>query len=361
MTVPWLPVILVDIFGSILTLFIAVFCAYSSWKWLQQKTDDIFRQYVFLLTLSIVCFAISRSFGHLIKQILLLNNMPSVWNRISPFSGAINTATFIIIFAFGIYFHRVQRVNLEIEKYRINLESLVSERTAQLNELNKALQIEIADRRHIEEELRQSNITLENVLESTNPLCITNVDFEIVQANKAYLEIWPKREGMTGQNIKCFESRPGSLCHTEACPLQQIINGKETTTIESAKYQTRGKTKTFIVSARPFKDANGNLLGMVESFQDITPRIKAEKAKVELIDSLQEALDRVNVLSGLLPICASCKKIRDDKGYWNQIETYIRDHSEAEFSHGICPDCAKKLYPEFYDRVEEVIAKKQKE
>lgn len=59
----------------------------------------------------------------------------------------------------------------------------------------------------------------------------------------------------------------------------------------------------------------------------------------------EEALSRLKVLSGMLPICASCKKIRDDKGYWNQIETYIRAHSEAEFSHGICPDCTKKLYP----------------
>jgi hypothetical protein len=57
-----------------------------------------------------------------------------------------------------------------------------------------------------------------------------------------------------------------------------------------------------------------------------------------------KALLKVKVLSGFLPICASCKKIRDDQGYWNQIESYIRDHSEAEFSHGICPDCAKKLY-----------------
>ena len=56
---------------------------------------------------------------------------------------------------------------------------------------------------------------------------------------------------------------------------------------------------------------------------------------------------KVNTLSGLLPIGASCKKIRDDKGYWNQIEMYIQGHSEAEFSHGICPDCARRLYPEF--------------
>lgn len=57
-------------------------------------------------------------------------------------------------------------------------------------------------------------------------------------------------------------------------------------------------------------------------------------------------------LSGMLPICASCKKIRDDKGYWNQIEAYITEHSEAKFSHGICPECMKKLYPGFVNNEE---------
>ena len=78
----------------------------------------------------------------------------------------------------------------------------------------------------------------------------------------------------------------------------------------------------------------------------IEEREKAEKEKVLLITQLQQALSKVKLLSGFLPICASCKKIRDDKGYWNQIEAYIRDHSEAEFSHGICPECMKKLYPD---------------
>jgi hypothetical protein len=64
---------------------------------------------------------------------------------------------------------------------------------------------------------------------------------------------------------------------------------------------------------------------------------------------LQEVLANVKTLSGFLPICASCKKIRDDTGYWNQIEQYIKDHSEAEFSHGLCPECARELYPELYE------------
>jgi AmiR/NasT family two-component response regulator len=63
---------------------------------------------------------------------------------------------------------------------------------------------------------------------------------------------------------------------------------------------------------------------------------------------LQDALYKVKTLSGLLPICCSCKKIRDDEGYWNQLEVYIRGHSEVEFSHGLCPECAKELYPEIF-------------
>jgi hypothetical protein len=65
--------------------------------------------------------------------------------------------------------------------------------------------------------------------------------------------------------------------------------------------------------------------------------------------ALEQSIKHVKTLQGLLPICASCKKIRDDKGYWNQIEVYVRDHSEADFSHSICPECFPKLYPELCD------------
>jgi hypothetical protein len=76
-------------------------------------------------------------------------------------------------------------------------------------------------------------------------------------------------------------------------------------------------------------------------------RTRTQLERERLISELREALAEVKQLSGLLPMCASCKKIRDDKGYWNQLEAYIRAHSEADFSHGICPECAKKLYPEY--------------
>jgi hypothetical protein len=77
-------------------------------------------------------------------------------------------------------------------------------------------------------------------------------------------------------------------------------------------------------------------------------RKRAQIEKDNLIVELQEALGKVTTLSGMLPICASCKKIRDDNGYWNQIEAYITMHSDAAFSHGLCEDCARKLYPDLY-------------
>jgi transcriptional regulator with GAF, ATPase, and Fis domain len=75
-------------------------------------------------------------------------------------------------------------------------------------------------------------------------------------------------------------------------------------------------------------------------------RKRAEKERVELISALQKTLAEVKTLKGIIPICSSCKKIRDDKGYWNQVEAYLRDHSDAEFSHSICQECVAKLYPD---------------
>lgn len=81
---------------------------------------------------------------------------------------------------------------------------------------------------------------------------------------------------------------------------------------------------------------------------------RLQKGLEERNRQLEEALAKVKVLRGLLPICAHCKKIRDDRGYWTKLEAYIESHSEADFSHGICPDCLKQLYPEFYVSGEEI-------
>ena len=74
-------------------------------------------------------------------------------------------------------------------------------------------------------------------------------------------------------------------------------------------------------------------------------RLSFVQGEINFVKRLPKRLTHVKTLTGLLPICTSCKKIRDDQGYWTQIEIYIREHSEAEFTHGLCPDCVKKFYP----------------
>jgi PAS domain S-box-containing protein len=97
----------------------------------------------------------------------------------------------------------------------------------------------------------------------------------------------------------------------------------------------------------PLRDDSGQIVGLVGISRGINDLMNAQKARDKLITELQTALADVKTLSGLVPICANCKKIRDDKGFWMQVESYIQRHSQAHFSHGICPDCMKKLYPEF--------------
>jgi PAS domain-containing protein len=95
-------------------------------------------------------------------------------------------------------------------------------------------------------------------------------------------------------------------------------------------------------------DQEFDFANVIVTATDITERKKAEREREQLVGQLQGALAQVKTLSGLLPICAHCKRIRDDQGYWNQIELYIRRHSNANFTHGICPECAKEHYPELY-------------
>ena len=112
----------------------------------------------------------------------------------------------------------------------------------------------------------------------------------------------------------------------------------------SPEFSTDTKKKVDeIISRYPQKEAA--ILPVLHLTQQEFGRISPEEEK--LVAELQIALSEVKVLGGLLPICSSCKKIRDDEGYWNQIESYIQQHSDAEFSHGICPDCASELYPRY--------------
>jgi PAS domain S-box-containing protein len=113
---------------------------------------------------------------------------------------------------------------------------------------------------------------------------------------------------------------------------------------ETRRYTKDNRILDIQLHTAILKDNGGSHQASVVIHRDITPLKQAEIERENLIRDLQQALSQVKTLSGLLPICANCKRIRDDNGYWNQIETYIQSHSAAEFSHGICPECSKKYY-----------------
>ena len=174
-------------------------------------------------------------------------------------------------------------------------------------------------------------------------ILMTDRNHNIVEANDRAFEIYgyDRNEliGMDVRSIRSPEERPqfeGQF---------QQLDEKKSLLLQTVHQRKDGTTFPVEVSLRLI-DVDGEKFyqGII---RDITERKRAEEEREKLIQELKETLAKVRTLSGLVPICASCKKIRDDKGYWNQIESYIQKHSMAEFSHGICPECAKKLYPDF--------------
>lgn len=148
---------------------------------------------------------------------------------------------------------------------------------------------------------------------------------------KRFIEIWPEE----------VRSRVEDAVH-------RVLRG-EKSTFEAAFIRPDGSTAIWHVVLNPIADTAQVVRSFVGISIDITERKLAEAEREKLIVELREALDSIKTLKGLVPICASCKKIRDDQGYWEQIEIYIQDHSDAEFTHGLCPECGKKLYPDLYE------------
>jgi len=93
------------------------------------------------------------------------------------------------------------------------------------------------------------------------------------------------------------------------------------------------------------------LMGMIGTVLSFFIMRREQEKRLNIIRQLQSSINEVKTLKGLIPICASCKSVRNDEGYWDQIEKYVSDHSDADFSHSICPVCMEKLYPEFADEV----------
>ena len=142
----------------------------------------------------------------------------------------------------------------------------------------------------------------------------------------------------------------GTAYPREECPSNEVLRSGVRQTVNRDMFLcSDGSFLPVSYVAAPVLEGD-RVVAAVIAFQDITVRQMIEEERERLIEELKEALENVKTLKGLLPICASCKRIRDDTGYWNQIEAYVRDHTEAEFSHGICPDCAQKLYPKYFPK-----------
>jgi PAS domain S-box-containing protein len=152
-------------------------------------------------------------------------------------------------------------------------------------------------------------------------------------------------EDMVGEPIETLVPRD---LRSEISDIRDVIqSGRRVERIETIRLRRDGSCIDVSITVSPIKNSDGNIQGASIVLRDITERKQQEKERSRLIEELTDALKRVKTLNGLLPICASCKKIRNDGGYWEQVETYIRSRSNAEFTHGICPDCVRSLYPEY--------------
>lgn len=211
---------------------------------------------------------------------------------------------------------------------------------------------DITERKQSETVLRNTVQRFHTILSSLySGVLIVTEEGSVEFANQAFCDMFnlpDSPEGLTGlsapemlKKIRDAYANPSDALARirEVVAKQQPIRGEEIAIRND---------KTYTVDFIPIF-VGGKRCGRLWHHTDITDLKRAESEKAKLVAELTEALAEVKKLSGFLPICASCKKIRDDKGYWRQVEEYIREHSEAEFSHSICPECAKRLYPDIYD------------
>jgi hypothetical protein len=131
--------------------------------------------------------------------------------------------------------------------------------------------------------------------------------------------------------------------------LERVGRGEQIRHLETTQRRKDGATVEVSLSVSPVRNGAGEIIGVSTIARDIGEQKRAERDRERMLVELQSLLGEVKTLTGLLPICSYCKKIRDDKGYWNQIEHYIGKHSRANFTHSVCPACAKHQYAQFLE------------
>ena len=129
-----------------------------------------------------------------------------------------------------------------------------------------------------------------------------------------------------------------------------LIQNRQVQYYEVSFKNPDGTRQDIIFHKACFIDKDGSVVGLVGVLTDVTEHRKVEEEKDRLTQELRNALAEIKTLKGLLPICSYCRKIRTDEGYWLKLESYVEEHSDARFSHGICSDCLKKHYPKYYEK-----------
>ena len=219
---------------------------------------------------------------------------------------------------------------------------------------------DITGRKEAEKALWQEKNLLNRITE-TSPIGITVMDRNgvIIYANHGAVSILGlSKEKITHLSFNSQEWHMtdfhGERILDDRMPFHLVRDTKKSVLNFRHAMEKPDGGKIFLsVNAAPLLDADGNFEGMVSAIEDITEQVKTETEMQRLIKELQTALADVRTLSGLLPICASCKKVRDDKGYWSSVEKYIQKRSSVKFSHGYCPDCYNKYCSEYFSKGEQ--------
>lgn len=191
--------------------------------------------------------------------------------------------------------------------------------------------------RRAEEEHRKSEAILAAIGDG---ISIQDINLTIKYQNDIHISLFGNHLGE-----KCYQAYRCIEGPCEPCPILISFRTGQNNSTEITKPVAEG-ISYFEVTASPLRDAAGNIIAGIEVVHDVGHRKNLEQELEKNIHDLQEALANIETLNGLIPICASCKMIRDDQGYWNQVELYVSQHSKAQFSHAICPDCSRKLYPD---------------
>ncbi|MBN2082305.1 PAS domain S-box protein [bacterium] len=207
--------------------------------------------------------------------------------------------------------------------------------------------IEVTKRKQAEEALKTSEQNLRAIFEnSLAGIVLTTVEGRVLQVNPRFARMLGYTDdellGMDYFELLGSPEREKALANRD-----RVLQGCQAQfSFERTYLRSNGQALSCAVVASVFLNEREEPSQILFVMTDITERKRAEEERERLITELREALTQIKTLRGLLPICSYCKKIRDDQGYWSQLEAYITEHSEAAFSHGICPDCMQKHFPE---------------